>query len=92
MKVFSKALPTVDLTEFLNFSSIVGQVGREINPTITQNPEVEAKKSTNFKNRVTFDMMKVEEDMIEVRRKPTHMEGLDVRGGNGQDYGFIVYR
>jgi len=34
----------------------------------------------------------VEEDMIEVRRKPTHMEGLNVRGGNGQDYGFIVYR
>ena len=58
MKVFSKALPTVDLTEFLNFSSIVGQVGREIgfDPTITQNPEVEANKSTlNFKNRVIFD-------------------------------------
>ena len=36
--------------------------------------------------------MKVEEDMIEVRTKPTHMEGLDVRGSNGQDYGFIVYR
>ena len=30
--------------------------------------------------------------MVELRRKPTHMEGLDVRDGNGQDYGFIVYR
>ena len=35
---------------------------------------------------------KAGEDMVEVRRWPTHMEGLDVRGGNGQDYGFIVYR
>ena len=30
--------------------------------------------------------------MVELRKKPTHMEGLDVRAGNGQDYGFIVYR
>ena len=30
--------------------------------------------------------------MTEVRRKLAHMEGLEVRGGNGQDYGFIVYR
>ena len=38
-----------------------------------------------------FDQQ-AEEDMVEVRKRPTHMEGLNVRGGNGQDYGFIVYR
>ena len=44
-----------------------------------------------FSSEFSFDF-KVEEDMKEMRARPTHMEGLNVRGGNGQDYGFIVYR
>ena len=30
--------------------------------------------------------------MREVHTKPVHMERLGIRSGNGQDYGYIVYR
>jgi hypothetical protein len=30
--------------------------------------------------------------MREVLQKPTHMEALNVSDGNGQSYGYIVYR
>ena len=87
-----KALPLVALDEILNFNSLAIQVISYFdntpwgNYTETEIPYMGV-KTTSFQQ-----YLKVEEDMTELRRKPAHMEGLEVRGGNGQDYGFIVYR
>ena len=87
-----KVLPLVALDEILNFNSLAIQVISYFDNTPwgtyteTEIPNMGV-KTTSFQQ-----YLKVEEDRTEIRRKPAHMEGLDVRGGNGQDYGFIVYR
>ena len=37
-------------------------------------------------------LLKVSSDMRETLVKPTWMEALSVNSGNGQSYGYIVYR
>jgi len=57
-------------------------------PETQEHPQVVLTEFLSYSELVE----QVPSTMREVRREATHMEALNVTGGNGQSYGYIVYR